>query len=342
MRKHRRNAKIHWPIFVILLFTASCNTIPKEFCETSIGAFSPSGPSAEVRYQKLAQKCKQIQFIQLDKPTFMEMYQAEKQAYLKSMCTCEAGFRDGVKAYKASTRSGQWDFGSRPYRETLATNIKQCQEIGKDQPYTAGMDLGVEWYKAPTVIESLTTLMEPDPSEGAVKQCQNELQKRTDIKVVNLPFKKGTEIYVSQGAFGKASHSESGNQYSWDFDVPLKTSVLAVESGKVIDIYNPPGGGGCDSKFSNEAHNIKVEASDGTVAQYVHIEPRVSMGQLVKQGQIIAVTAINGFICNPQLHFGIYNSRNELYESPRRKTIPLRFAGVNGGLLVEGSKVSVP
>jgi murein DD-endopeptidase MepM/ murein hydrolase activator NlpD len=155
-------------------------------------------------------------------------------------------------------------------------------------------------------------------------------------KKVALPFRKGTEVYVSQGAFGKASHSESGNQYSWDFDVPYGTEVLAVEDGKVVGIWAPEKDGGCDRSYSEFAHNIKIEASDGTVAQYVHIEPRVKVGQLVKRGEVVAVTARNGFICEPQLHFGIYQSRDNLYTSPTRKTLPVLFDGLPGGVAKEG------
>ena len=151
------------------------------------------------------------------------------------------------------------------------------------------------------------------------------------FKKVYLPLPQGTKFLISQGAFGQKSHHEAGNQYSWDFDVPYKTLVTAVQSGKVLEVWEPKKGGGCDPKYSNFAHNIKIEHDDGTVAQYVHIESKVSKGDRVEEGQIIAITAKNGWICGPQLHFGIYASKNNLYSSPQRKTLPLFFYGLLNG-----------
>ena len=159
---------------------------------------------------------------------------------------------------------------------------------------------------------------------------------RARFKKVPFPFKHSTAFYISQGPFGKASHSELGNEYSWDFDVPYGTEVFAVESGKVIEVWSPDKEGGCDPMFLAGAHNIKIEAADGSVAQYVHIDTKVNLGQIVKEGDLVAVTAKNGYICAPQLHFGIYKSRSDLYISPTRKTLPLLFEGLPGGIAKEG------
>lgn len=145
---------------------------------------------------------------------------------------------------------------------------------------------------------------------------------------------------VTQGAFGSESHDEEGNEYSWDFAVPKGSDVLAVEAGVVIDVHTPKGQSGCDPAFARNAHNIKVEHQDGTVAQYVHIEPLVARGSRVAAGQLIARTAINGWICQPHLHFGIYRSRDHLYDSPQRQTIPLYFEQVPGGILRKGFKLT--
>lgn len=155
-------------------------------------------------------------------------------------------------------------------------------------------------------------------------------------KKVDVPFSNGTSFKVSQGPFGKASHSEKGNEYSWDFDVPYGTNVLAIDEGEVIQEWEPKKGGGCESKFSDDAHNIKIELVDGSVAQYVHVESLVKEGSKVRRGDVIARTSMNGFICSPQLHFGIYKSKENLYSSPGRQTLPLYFNGFSRGELIEG------
>jgi murein DD-endopeptidase MepM/ murein hydrolase activator NlpD len=153
---------------------------------------------------------------------------------------------------------------------------------------------------------------------------------------VHVPFPPQTQFYISQGAFGRQSHDEIGNEFSWDFDVPYGTTVTAVREGTVLEVWEPRQKGGCDPKFSSLAHNVKIQHPDGTVAQYVHIQSVVKKGDQVRAGQKIAETAENGWICRPQLHFGIYKSSNQLYESPRRQTVPVYFIEIPGGIARQG------
>ena len=157
-----------------------------------------------------------------------------------------------------------------------------------------------------------------------------------------IPFRPTQTFEVSQGAFGRDSHAEDGNEYSWDFAVPFGTDVIAVESGRVIDVYQPKDAkpGGCDPTLANSAHNIKVEHLDGTVAQYVHVDPLIPKGSSVARGETLAKTANNGWLCEPHLHFSIYRSKDHLYDSPNRETVPLYFEQVPGGILTKGFKMT--
>lgn len=162
------------------------------------------------------------------------------------------------------------------------------------------------------------------------------------FKHVVFPFASGVSLNVRQGAFGKSSHNELGNQYSWDFQVPFGTEVHSVENGVVIEVWQPQKGGKCSSDYSSFAQNIKIEHADGTVAQYVHIKTNLKIGNKVQKGEIIALTDKNGWICYPHLHFGVYSDRKHLYDSTERKTIPLTFEGATDGLAVEGKTYIVP
>jgi murein DD-endopeptidase MepM/ murein hydrolase activator NlpD len=155
-------------------------------------------------------------------------------------------------------------------------------------------------------------------------------------KRVRLPLQSGTHFVISQGAFGRASHDQKGIEYRWDFDVPYGTPVVAVEGGTVFAVREPHRGGGCDPKYSEVPSSILVKHADGTVAQYVHVDGRVTVGQIVKPGEVIAVTAMNGFICTPQLDFLIFRSDQTLYESPKRESIPTRFEGLPREIAAEG------
>jgi murein DD-endopeptidase MepM/ murein hydrolase activator NlpD len=166
--------------------------------------------------------------------------------------------------------------------------------------------------------------------------------ERARFKHVILPLPPGTRFKISQGAFGRNTHNDPGHEYTWDFDVPFGTPVLSVEDGTVIQVWEPAGPGGCDPKFNETPHNIKIRHRDGTVAQYVHVDARIHVGDDVKQGQVIAVTAQNGFICTPQLDFGIYQDDQHLYGSGQMRSIPLVFDGLpDGGMGHEGYEGAV-
>jgi murein DD-endopeptidase MepM/ murein hydrolase activator NlpD len=167
--------------------------------------------------------------------------------------------------------------------------------------------------------------------------------ERSGFKRVALPLNSGTRFTISQGAFGKNTHHDPGHQYTWDFDVPFGTPVLAVEGGTVLQVWEPNLGGGCDPKFNEGPHNVKVKHADGTVAQYVHVDSRVHVGRGVAKGDIIAVTSLNGFLCTPQLDFGIYLDEQHLYGSGQMTSIPLLFDGLpDNGMAHEGYSGTVP
>lgn len=161
------------------------------------------------------------------------------------------------------------------------------------------------------------------------------------FKRLPVPLPTGTKTTVRQGAFGKSSHNEPGNELSWDFEVPLGTPVIAVGDGVVFHIQQPSVGG-CDPKFANSANILQIKLKDGAVAQYLHIATTLKAGEAVRRGQIVAHTAANGWFCYPHVHFGVYASDKQLYASPDRKTVPIYFEGLPDGLAREGDSFVVP
>ena len=174
------------------------------------------------------------------------------------------------------------------------------------------------------------------PTQNAYESA-TPLQK-AQFKKVMLPLSPETHFKISQGAFGKYTHHNEGHEYTWDFDVPLGTPVLSIDEGVVIQVWEPEsGGGGCDPKYSDDAHTIKIRHTDGTVAQYVHVQSQVKRGDYVQKRQVVAVTALNGFICTPQLDFGVYQDDRHHSGSRQMRSIPLVFEGLpDGGMAHEG------
>jgi hypothetical protein len=71
------------------------------------------------------------------------------------------------------------------------------------------------------------------------------------LKKVIIPLQPGTNYKVRQGAFGKSSHDKKGNQFQWDLQVPLGTTILSVDDGIVMYLYQPENPkGGCNPNYA--------------------------------------------------------------------------------------------
>ena len=56
------------------------------------------------------------------------------------------------------------------------------------------------------------------------------------FKPMPIPLPKGAETRVRQGAFGASSHSEPGNEYSWDFEVAFGTPVMSAKARAILSL----------------------------------------------------------------------------------------------------------
>lgn len=196
-------------------------------------------------------------------------------------------------------------------------------------------------HKNSSVLKKTSIDLEYTPPEINPYESASE-QERAQFKKTGLPLQPRMNFFIVQGTFGIYTHHGQGNEYAWDFNVPYGTPIVAIENGLVIGAWQPQKGGGCGKEHLNSGHNLKVRHKDGTVAQYVHLDIAVTVGQKVKRGQLLGNTSENGWICIPHLHLEVYQSDEQMYFSPDRKNIPLYFEGISGGLLKEGKAYSVP
>ncbi len=160
---------------------------------------------------------------------------------------------------------------------------------------------------------------------------------KSGFKEVALPFPSGTKFHISHGPFDSVKRIE-GNEYNWNFDVPYGTPVTAIEEGKIVNVFEPNEGGGCDRKFLGKGHHIRILHPDNSMSMYLHIKSSVKKGQFVKQNEVIGTTAENGIVCSPQLHFFIHKDG----QAKKPQTIPLRFKGIPGGVATKGYSGTVP
>ncbi len=140
---------------------------------------------------------------------------------------------------------------------------------------------------------------------------------------------------ISQGNFGSFSHQR---HFAWDYQVPIGTLVVAARSGVVVQVRTNSNIGSGDRRFENDANEVRVRHTDGTVAFYFHLAKNASLvreGEFVLQGETIALSGNTGFSTMPHLHFEVFRDD---------KSVPATFADFprNGGVPDVGDKHSPP
>lgn len=140
-----------------------------------------------------------------------------------------------------------------------------------------------------------------------------------------LPWKGGVKRLVVQGNRSFTSHREL-HHHAWDFFMMNGTQVLAVREGEVVAVEDKFDGIGLNSNF------IKIKHADGNISGYFHIEhlsSLVEVGDIVKQGQPIALSGMVGQTIFPHLHFVVFNNDES-------KSLPISFNDVDDGVPLAG------
>jgi len=124
-----------------------------------------------------------------------------------------------------------------------------------------------------------------------------------------------------------------------DLCAPMGAPVIAARGGVVIKVVNSYSQGGMDERHFNFGNRVDVAHEDGTVAMYAHLAPdsaQVSVGQVVKTGDVLGAVGMTGMTSRSHLHFAVYYKDdlfNTVYISPK-------FISASGDAL-PGSYMSV-
>lgn len=119
-----------------------------------------------------------------------------------------------------------------------------------------------------------------------------------------LPFPVDESYYVLQGNCGKHSHSGDG-AFAYDFRMPVGTHVIAMRSGKVVNVKEQFRDG---SNTNDSLNFIIILHDDSTVSRYLHITQYgalVEKGQYVNAGDTIALSGNSGLSTEPHLHVDV-------------------------------------
>lgn len=124
---------------------------------------------------------------------------------------------------------------------------------------------------------------------------------------VYTPWTCGATYRVSQGhGAGTFSHNDPINYWAWDFSMPVGTELLAPADGVVRAMRMSATQGGCSASYINDANYVVIQFTDGTEANYVHLQGNsspLSVGLPVKRGDLVGRVGLTGYVCGAHLHF---------------------------------------
>ena len=130
-----------------------------------------------------------------------------------------------------------------------------------------------------------------------------------------LPYEVGTTFLVSQGNCSPPGRSHlrgTSEQYSYDFEMPIGTPIVASNTGtvtRIVENFEENNG------TPGQENRIEITHGDGTVTVYIHLTKDgadVSVGQKVLKGKVIGRSGNTGNSTGPHLHFCRWRKNNSM------------------------------
>jgi murein DD-endopeptidase MepM/ murein hydrolase activator NlpD len=141
---------------------------------------------------------------------------------------------------------------------------------------------------------------------------------------IKLPYPERYRFKVFQGIDGSFSHSGL-NRYSWDFGLPEGTPVCAAAEGRVVRIKQDSLSGGTRPEDLRNGNVVIIDHGGGIFTQYLHLKAnsvRVEESDMVRAGQVFALSGNTGFSSVPHLHFQVHDAGGQ--------SLPAAFLDVPG------------
>ncbi len=147
--------------------------------------------------------------------------------------------------------------------------------------------------------------------------------EHTGSVVYQLPYEREKKFRVCQGYNGPSTH-RGEFAYSIDWMMPTGTPVCAAREGTVAAIEDRYGEGKFNRSFIPKTNYVFIQHVDGSVARYCHIVQggaKVRPGQMVRAGDVIALSGNSGYSAGPHLHLDVCHP----IDGNHRETVPVAF-----------------
>lgn len=146
-----------------------------------------------------------------------------------------------------------------------------------------------------------------------------------------LPYKKGESYEIIQSYCPSNPNWGHFKTFAYDFEMAIGDTVIASRGGEVIATQNsrPDNVLNCGGGTANW---VFILHDDGTVMQYVHLKQgsvRVSVGEDVKQGDVIGLSGNSGCSSGPHTHVSLFRERGQYGPND---TLPFNYKNAQGSL----------
>jgi murein DD-endopeptidase MepM/ murein hydrolase activator NlpD len=179
-------------------------------------------------------------------------------------------------------------------------------------------------------------------ADASCMQAAAGTYPQQSTSLYSLPYSIGETYVVVQGNCTAGSHNESvGQQFAYDFEMPIGTALVASRGGVVVGIEESFSDG---TRTPGEENFVAILHDDGTTGRYIHVTTQgalVELKDIVSQGDAIAMSGNSGNSTGPHLHFDVVRDPDDMLCLPQQRSclsVPVNFrntsAHVNG--LIEG------
>lgn len=124
--------------------------------------------------------------------------------------------------------------------------------------------------------------------------------------IYRYPFRTGTKV---QGIIENSPAHKGPYRGAVNFIVDLGTPVLTPFTGKVINVVDSNELYGPSEDYVNDLNYITIFHPNGEYSSTAHLargSARVKEGDMVLEGQPLAVTGLSGWMTEPHLHLLVF------------------------------------